>query len=408
MNLPGYCRVGLLLLALCLGLAGCTRNADDSARFVADDWAQLEQQASGQTLRFVMWTGDPSINQFIQQQLKPLLQRDFGIALQVIPGQSEIPNLLLTELEAGRAQSAYDLLWINGENYHQLRQMDALYGPFVEYLPNNRYIDWSNPIIAYDFQQPVDGFEAPWGTTQLLLIGDSQRVGELPQTLPQLTAWIRQHPGRFTFDAGFTGLSFLKSLMYALADDPSQLAGAFNEQHYRLLKQRVFAWVQDVRPYLWRQGKSFPKDVAQLHQLYASGEIDFTMSFNDGEVDNKVASGLFPPSSRAFALNSGMLANSHYLGIVKHSPRKAAAMVAINALISAELQWQKLQPVVWGDGTVLAVDSLPVPWPQRFAELRQRPRAPSRQQLQAVARAEPAPQWMIRLDRDFRDEIIRQ
>ncbi|MFG0286691.1 MAG: hypothetical protein ACF8CQ_00860, partial [Rhodopirellula sp. JB044] len=84
----------------------------------------------------------------------------FGIALQVIPGQSEIPNLLLTELEAGRAQSAYDLLWINGENYHQLRQMDALYGPFVEYLPNNRYIDWSNPIIAYDFQQPVDGFEA--------------------------------------------------------------------------------------------------------------------------------------------------------------------------------------------------------------------------------------------------------
>ena len=41
-----------------------------------------------------------------------------------------IVSLLLSELEAGKKQSSIDMMWINGETFYQLRQIDALYGPF--------------------------------------------------------------------------------------------------------------------------------------------------------------------------------------------------------------------------------------------------------------------------------------
>lgn len=396
------------ILLTALLVAGCSRETAPVANLAAEqEWSAIERAARAQELRFAMWTGDPAINRYIGDFVAPRL-RQLGITLRVVPGQADIANRLLGEIEAGQAVSQLDLVWINGENFHKLRRMAALAGPFTARLPNNTYLDWDNPIIANDFQQPVAGFEAPWGTTQLLLIADTARVADLPRTPAALADWIHAHPGRFTFDVGFTGLSFLKSLMYAYASSPSELEGSFDAAVYARLKARVFAWVRDVRGDLWRGGETFPKDVAQLHQLFANGEVDFTMSFNDGEVDNKVASGLFPRSAQAYPLATGMLANTHYLGVVARSPHQAAALVAINELISPAAQLEKLKPGVWGDGTVLAVARLPEPWPARFAAVAGRERAPPRDALKSIARAEPAPELMIQLDRDFRDEIIRR
>lgn len=394
-------------LTLGLGVSACSKAPDTLPSVDGLSWAQIEQAARGSPLRFVMWTGDPSINAYIAGEVAPRLRKEFDIRLEVIPGQADIPTLLLNEREAGLTRSSMDLLWINGETFHKLRQLDALHGPFTGRLPNDRYVNWADPTIARDFQQPVEGYEAPWGTTHLLLITDQTRVPEPPTTADALATWILANPGRFTFDASFTGLSFLKSLMYAYATSPQELDGPFDEARYQRLKTQVFNWVRTVRPALWRGGETFPADVTQVHQLFAQGEIDFTISFNDGTVDHQVRTGLFPESSTAYPLDSGMIANTHYLGIVATSPHKAAAMVAINLMQSPELQWRKRESSVWGDGTVLDLARLPAPWPERFAA-QQRHHAPSRAELRPYARAEPSPELMIRLDQDFRREILRR
>ena len=73
------------------------------------------------------------------------------------------------------------MVWINGETFYQLRQIDALFGPFTDKLPNSQYIDFDNPFIGIDFQQPVDGYEAPWGNVQFALIYDTTRVANPPR-----------------------------------------------------------------------------------------------------------------------------------------------------------------------------------------------------------------------------------
>ena len=395
---------GLALAVILLAACGPAPAPQNDPRGMS--WTEIESAARGAEVHLAMWTGDAAINRYMREFVTPRLRERYGITLSIVPAQGDIPNLLANELAAGQALSHYDLVWINGENFYKLRQLDALYGPFTAQLPNDAYVDWHNPRIASDFQQPVAGFEAPWGNVQLLLITDSARVPVAPRDPVALADWIRAHPGRFTFDTAFTGLGFMKSLMIAFADDRAALAGPFDAERYSHLRDRLFDWLRDVRPALWRKGETFPRDVAQLHQLFANGEVDFTMSMNDGEVDNKVANGLFPATASAYALDTGTLANSHYLGIVARSAHKAAAMVVINELQSPDAQYEKQKPGVWGDGTVLDVARLAPPWPARFAAIPGRERAPSRNELAKRALSEPSPEVMIRLERDFRAQFL--
>ncbi len=397
----------LLLLILLLAGCGPSSSGDAGIDVATAPWEAIEAEARGQRVNLMMWMGDPFINEYMRGYVAPALMERYGIDLTISSGQGkQVVSLLMTEIEAGKAMSDVDMAWINGETFYQLRQIDALYGPFVDRLPNARYIDLENPFIGKDFQQPVEGFEAPWGNVQFALIHDTLRTPEPPRTREALAAWVRAHPGKFTFDTGFAGMTFLKSLLIDIAGGPEVLAGPFDGRLYARYAPELWRYVNDIEPYLWMKGETYPAGLAQLHQMFATGEVDFTMSNNDGEVDNKVLQGLFPPTAAAFVLEGGTIQNSHYLGIVKTAEHKAGAMVAINFMLSPEAQLQKYDPAVWGDGTVLAIDRLPADWQARFASVPGRTHAPRREVIQPYALPELAPEYMIRLYDDFRNEVL--
>ncbi|MDB5034922.1 MAG: Protein ynjB [Chlorobi bacterium] len=396
-----------------VSLAGCGGGGDagnrESAARGGTSWEETERRARGQTVTLSMWQGDPYINAYMKSYVIPALKERYGIALNIVGGQgNNLVSTLMTEMEAGDGPSAYDMMWINGETFYQLRQIKALYGPFVDRLPNARYVDFGNRFINTDFQQPVDGYESPWGNVQLAIIYDTNRVPDPPGTMVALEKYVRSHPGKFTFDNSFTGMTFLKCLLIDLAGGERTLAGKFNEDLYRRYSAMLWEYLNRIKPYFWKQGRSFPAEVAQLHQMFAGGEIDFSMSNNDGEVDNKILQGLFSGTARAYVLDSGTIQNSHFMGIARHSAHPDGAMVVANFLISPEAQLRKLDPNVWGDGTVLDMAKLPEEWRGRFAALPGRRYAPPRSAIQSKALMELAPEYMIRLSDDFRKNVIEK
>jgi putative spermidine/putrescine transport system substrate-binding protein len=383
--------------------------SQDKAFSGADDWGAVLSKARGQTVRLAMWDGDAGINAYMRDEIAPSLESEYGVGLTIIGlAGSQIANKLIVDLEANRLVGDIDVCWINGENFHQLRRVDALAGPFTERLPNQSLIDWSNRFIGFDFQQPVAGYECPWGCVQFALIHHCERVPQPPRTAAELETWVAAHPGRFTFDNSFTGMTFLKCLLNEFAGGGPLFAGPFDEARYLEASAKLWTYLRRLRPHLWRGGQAFPEGVAQLHQLFANGEVDFTMSNNDGEVDSKVAQGVLLTESRAYVLRSGTIRNAHYLGIPRNSPRQEAALVLINHLISPQAQLRKAEPTVWGDGTVLAVERLPLPWREKFEKLEQRRLSPPRAEMDRHALMEPAPEVMVRLIEDFRREIIEQ
>ena len=401
----------LLKALLIIALVGCSGGSKDaspsSAQLLAQDWSTIEAQARGQSVTWAMWQGDPFINDYVANYVVPEVQRLYGVELRVVGSQgNQIVSTLMTEMEAKKDNSAFDLVWINGETFYQLRQLDALLGPFTSKLPNARYIDFDNPFVRYDFQQDTAGYECPWGNVQLALIYDTKRVSDPPRDMAALEAWVRAHPGRFTFDTFFTGMTFLKSLLITFAGGPGSLDGPFDEQRYQKASTELWRYINRIKPFFWREGTTFPAEVTQLHQLFAAGEIDFSMSNNDGEVDNKVLQGLFSDQARGYVFDSGTIQNSHYIGITRSSAQLAGAMVVANFLISPEAQFEKLQPAVWGDGTVLDIARLPASWSEQFKNVPQRTHIAARSELQPRALREPASEYMVRIQRDFRTYVI--
>ncbi len=401
----------ITLICTCLCFFMACQNAPKQVDFDTKNatWQQIEDHAKGSTVQLTMWQGDPLINQYMANYIIPEVKKRYDIDLKINSGQgNDIVKILLGEKEANKTASSIDMCWINGETFFQLRQINALYGPFVAQLPNSQYINLENPFIKYDFQQAVDGMECPWGNVQEALIYDSLRTPQPPLSMEALETYVKAHPNRFTIPYEFTGITLLKAWLIALAGNKNALNGAFDEKKYAELSTKLWDYINRNKPYYWRKGETFPESLSAMHQMFANGELDFTMSNNDGEVDNKILQNIFPKSAKAFVFESGTIQNSHFMGIPQGAKNKAGAMLVINFLVSPEAQLQKMTPAVWGDGTVLDIKKLPTQWQQKFNNIPERTHSPKRTDIQDKALQEPAPEYMIRLFDDFRKYVIEK
>ncbi|MDX1591916.1 MAG: ABC transporter substrate-binding protein, partial [Balneolaceae bacterium] len=267
----------LLVLA-----ASCSSPRADNPDFSQMEWEEITELADGRELTMMMWMGDPYINSYMNDFVVPAVKSRYNIDLKIVNGQgSQIVSTLIAELESGRMESQIDLAWINGETFYQLREIDALYGPFTGILPNSRFVDYSNPFIGVDFQQPIDGFEAPWGNVQFAMIYNPEQVTRPPQTLGEFEDWVRNHPGQFTIPTEFAGMTLLKSWMMTLDGNPEDFYGPFDRELYETASSELWSRLNSMKPYFWRNGNTFPGSLAQVHQLFANGEIAFTMSNNE-------------------------------------------------------------------------------------------------------------------------------
>ena len=226
---------------------------------------------------------------------------------------------MVAEKAAGRTEGgSVDLIWLNGENFAAMKSQDLLFGPFVDRLPNFRYVDTvGKPTTLVDFTIPTDGLEAPWGMAQFVFLYDTEVVADPPRSIPALLDWAKAHPGRFTYPAppDFIGSTFLKQVLIELTPDPEVLQRPVNEADFAAATAPLWHWLEEIRPYLWRKGATFPESGPALHQLLDDGEVDFSMAFNPAEASAAINAGRLPESVRTFILEAGTIGNTHFVAI---------------------------------------------------------------------------------------------
>jgi putative spermidine/putrescine transport system substrate-binding protein len=371
-------------------------------------WPEIEQSAVGTTVQMLTWTGDAAVNNYMTNYVTPTLMSRYGIKLEMASvAGPRIVSFIMAEREAGKTVSEADMVWMAGRTSYQLRQLDELYGPFTDKLPSSKHINYQDPYIGWDYEIPLEGLQAPWGMGQFLLISNSDKVPNPPRNMAELEQWVMANPGRFTLEAGFTTLAFLKVLLVEFSGDREVFSNGFHEEIYLQHSQKIWQYLNRIRPYMWREGKAFPRSLSQMHQMFANGELDFTMSYNDSEADGKIASGLFPKTSYGYYWRSGTPKNAHYLAIVKNAPNKAGAMVVINFLLSPKAQLEKLKGT-WGDGSILNFDSLPQDLKQNFQEANINTNAPKLSDIEEYAFLELRPEYIGMLYADYLKNFIRK
>lgn len=292
-----------------------------------------------------MYGGDSATNAYVDDYLKPAAAKR-GVKLVRVPiaETSEAVSRVAAERRAGARSGAVDLIWINGSDFSNGKAAGLWLSNWTAQLPNSAYVDSAAPIIANDFQVPVDGQESPWEGAAFVFGYDSTRVGEPPHTLAELLAWAKAHPGRFTYPAppDFTGAAFVRQVIQRLGG-----------------QRRGLEYLRELRPYQWQGGRTFPKSSDELDQLFANGQVDFDMSYNANFLNLGVKQGKFPVSARPLLIGGGALENTSYVTIPADSPHIAGAEVVANLLLEPALQARLEQPGVLGMPSVLDPRRLP-------------------------------------------------
>ncbi|MCY3573396.1 MAG: ABC transporter substrate-binding protein [Chloroflexi bacterium] len=375
MNKKKLLLILLLLLALPLSLVSAQDMMDPPPGF--DSWDAVVAAADGATVNWYMWGGSDSINGFVDTIYGGPLAEEYNITLNRVPANTiDIVNQVLSEAEAGVTgdDGTVDLIWINGENFFTLKQADLLYGPWAENVPNSVYVNWDNPALNLDFGRPVEGMESPWSGAQFHFIYDSARMSadDLPRSYAELDEWISMNPGRFTYIApgpgAFQGTRFVKQALFEISGGQAQWVGDFNQELYDEHAPALWDMLNSWEENLWRGGETYPANIGELHELFANGEIDFTLTQRITGAAVDIESGLIPPSSRAFSFDDNMIGDFNYVAIPYNAPNKAAALVLADLILRPDRQALQVVPEN-GFGLAYGIDVSRVSDPDDVAAL---------------------------------------
>lgn len=369
-------------------------------------WTDIEKSAHGTTVRMFMYGGFAHVNRWMDAWVAPRLQERHGIRLERVPMDAAVfVNRLLAEKQAGRDTGTMDLLWINGENFRNAREAGLLWGPFSGALPSSALVEAGHRDM--DFGYPVEGYESPWGSAQLVLEYDTARTPEPPRSVEELAAWIKAHPGRFTYPQppDFTGSAFVRQLLYAVTGGHEQYMGAFDKALFDTKTPQLWAFLNDLKPYLWQEGRAYPRDAAMQDSLFARGEVDFSISYHPVHAQANIGEGTYPPTVRTLVLREGSIRNTHFVAIPFNAPNRAGAMVVADFLLSPEAQTAKLDPANWGDFPVLDVRRLTEDQRARLAAVDLGKATLSPEILAGAALPEIPASWLEALEKGWQENV---
>ncbi|WP_217493809.1 ABC transporter substrate-binding protein [Humibacillus sp. DSM 29435] len=298
--------VGAFALAACAAPDSGPAKAGAATPEASRSWAQIGEAARGQTVSLWMWGGDPQGNAYVDTVLAPAVAK-LGVTLRRVPlaDTKDALTRVLSERQAGITDGAVDLVWVNGDNFATGQQAGAWRCGWSATLPNMKFTDPADPLLARDFGTPVKGCESPWHKAQFTLVYDSAKVSSPPTTLAGLLAWAKAHPGRFTYPAppDFTGSVFLRQVLYSTAGGYRKVPSSYDKGAFDRLTPALWTTLNDVRPSLWRGGKTYPRDSVALDKLYADGEVDLTMTYGPATLTDLVAKGTFPKTTKVLTLD---------------------------------------------------------------------------------------------------------
>lgn len=399
-----------MLRSLAALLLMTTAAAADSEALRAMTWDQIVEEARGGTVNWFMWGGADNINAYVSDYVAGVLKRDHDITLNRVPitDAAEIVNLILTEKEAGvTEQGSVDLIWINGENFRSMKQGGLAFCGYTDLLPNDALVNWDNPAIANDFGVPVDGCEVPWNTVQFAFAHDSATLAEPPRDMAGLIAWIKANPGRFTYPAppDFTGSVFVRHVFYHAAGGPDALLGPFDQAKFDEVAEKTWAILNEIEPFLWRSGQTYPTTVTQLNELFANGEVALTFNYDPSQFGIAVQAGIYPDSVRSYGLADGTIGNTNYTLIPFNSPNKAAAMVVQNVLLSGEAQLEKAKTEVWGAAPAIEIGRTTPEVQAGFAAIESHPSVVPAEDLAKAALPELQADWLVAIEAGWKANV---
>lgn len=337
-----------LAAAMTFSLAACGSGSGDSSsqeqNGSVDDMTfdEMVEAAEGTTVTFYGWGGDEKLNDWLDNKFAPVMKEKYDITMERVPMDiDQVLSQLSGEIEGGEEDGSIDMIWINGENFQSAKENNMLYGPFTDKLPNfNDYVDAESEDVTLDFAYPVEGYEAPYGKAQVVMIADTAVTPDVPKSAEALEEFVKKYPGKVTYPAlpDFTGSAFVRNIIYEICGYEQFLDMEADKETVREAVEPAMEYLRGLNPYLWNEGKTFPDSSTTLDNMFADGEVVLNMTYDAYATALNIESGTYTDTTETFQFDKGTIGNTNFMAVAANSGNKAGAMVAINEMLSPEIQ----------------------------------------------------------------------
>ena len=154
----------------------------------------------------------------------------------------------------------------------------------------------------------------PYRGTTVVFAYDSARIpeNELPHTWEALTQWIKDHPGRFTYNEPGTGGSadgFVRTAVYRFIEDKA--ARGSSDEKWTEQWDKGFQWLAEIHPFLYKSGGGVvyvAKNQGTL-DLLINQEVDLIPAWADQVLKN-ITGGTLPETVKMYQLDDGALSGT--------------------------------------------------------------------------------------------------
>ena len=303
---------------------------------------EMKEAAAGTTVTFYGWGGDENLNKWLDDVFAPVMKEKYDITMERVPMDiDQILSQLSGEIQAGEEEGSIDMIWINGENFQSAKENNMLYGPFTDKLPNFQdYVDAEHEDNTLDFAYPIEGYEAPYGKAQMVLIADMAATPEMPASAEELLEFVKKYPGKVTYPAlpDFTGSVFVRNIIYEICGYEQFLDMEADKEVVREAVAPAMEYLRELNPYLWNEGKTFPDSSTTLDNMFSDGEVVLNITYDCYSTPIKITDGTYTETTQTFQFEKGTIGNTNFMAIAANSGNKAGAMVAINEMLSPEMQ----------------------------------------------------------------------
>ncbi len=334
----------LLMFVMVFSLAACAGESDSGKDVNVEDMTfdELKEAAKGTEVTFYGWGGDEKLNKWLDEVFAPRMKEKYDITMKRVPMDiDQILSQLSGEIDADKKDGSIDMIWINGENFQSAKENNMLYGPFVDKLPNFKdYVDTTSEDVTLDFGFPTDGYEAPYGKAQMVMIADTAVTPDLPTNADEFFEFVKKYPGKVTYPAlpDFTGSVFVRNIINEICGYEQFLTMEADKETVRKAVAPAMEYLRKLNPYLWNEGKTFPESSTTLDNMFADGEVVMNVTYDAYSTSVKIAEGTYTNTTTTFQFDKGTIGNTNFMAIAKNSGNKAGAMVAINEMLSPEIQ----------------------------------------------------------------------
>lgn len=200
-------------------------------------------------------------------------------------------------------------------------------------IPNLDKVDPN--VIAQD-----GGYGLPYRGSSVVIAYNSKYIPNPPTTLQGLLDWVKQNPGKFTYnppDTGGSGDNFVQAILKTSikASDLKTFQTTYDQS---LEGEWDGGWqtLTDLSKYVYQNG-FYPKGNAGVLQLLDKESIWIAPVWSDMAL-SYLGQGLLPADVKLEQLDPPFNGGASYIGLTADSPNKKAAYDFLNWLLTPDVQ----------------------------------------------------------------------